>query len=975
MAQESRGTGRPPGAQRGLLGRVANSVDLRLLGSFQVVDGAGTVLEIPGARPRALLALLSLHSPDVVSTDRILEELWGREDVKNPEAALHVAVSRLRGVLGEGVVETVPGGYRLDIPATNSDAARFRRHTQRGRQFYTLGHPGKAAESFRQALAQWRGDPLVGLRKFEFAEQAARQLEEERLSTVEALMDAELAAGEHELVIGELSGLVEAFPLRERLWGQLMLSLYRSGRQAEALRTFTRVKEILGEELGIEPSRELTDLEERILLHDPTLDEHLETTAEEWAAQPELLSFASGEVIVTEGAPANTVYWIEDGQVEVVREDDEGEHVLTTLGPGRYFGELASLLATGRTASVRAATPVTVSLHSVDSFRSRLGAERAKEASEPTSPEAVRELIDRAQYLHAYDLAARLIESGSSGPEIRWLAVLALARSGATSQARRRFEQYGLASIDPGSVPPRLAEDIAALAARLDKDMAFSTTGDDRQAWAQRSATRYQAAFDRMKASYLAVNAATMWLVAGHRDKAKAAAQSALDELGPADKLSSQDRYWHAATEAEAALVLGDTTRAAEAIVRAARVSEGQHAQRAITRHQLNIVCGLLDFDPAISDPIANPAVVHFCGHRILPEGSSGRFSPEEEPGVAQELKETFERLGVGVGYGSLAAGADILAAEALLERGAELHVVLPFPRDEFIRTSVAPAGPEWVNRFERCLAGADRVVTAVNSEYLDDPVLFDFCSQIAMGNTLMRARFLETTAHQVAVWDGIPTGGSAGTAVDIAHWQATGRPSTVISVGTDPQPKGTPPAKPVRRIRGIVFADFAGFSTLSDAQLVTFQDLVMGGLASAMEPYQPQLLSGRTWGDGLYLVFDDVASAAECALAVQDTIGALDFEGMGLHGLRGIRIAAHATPVFDGWDPIAGTRLFYGSGVTQTARIEPRTPEGEIYTTQPFAALATLRADRSFDTQYVGTMPTAKNYGEFPLFALRRRT
>jgi hypothetical protein len=243
------------------------------------------------------------------------------------------------------------------------------------------------------------------------------------------------------------------------------------------------------------------------------------------------------------------------------------------------------------------------------------------------------------------------------------------------------------------------------------------------------------------------------------------------------------------------------------------------------------------------------------------------------------------------------------------------------------------------------------------------------------MGTTLMRASFLEADSCQVAVWDGVPTGGTAGTAVDIAHWRGTGRPSTVISVGADTQPPESPPAKPLRRIRGIVFADFAGFSTLSDAQLITFQDLVMGGLATAIEPFQPQLLSGRTWGDGLYLVFEDVAAAAECALALQEMIGAMDFEEMGLAGIRGIRVAAHATPVFDGWDPIAGTRLFYGSGVTQTARIEPRTPEGEIYTTQPFAALAILRGDRTFDTQYVGTLPTAKDYGDFPLFALRRRT
>ncbi len=966
---------RRSGAQRGLLGRVGTSVDLRLLGPFQVVDGAGDALEIPGARPRALLALLALHTPDMVTSDKILEELWGNEDVKNPEAALHVAVSRLRGVLGEDVVETIPGGYRLDIPAANSDAARFQRHTQRGRQFFTLGHPGKAAEGFRQALAQWRGDALADLRKFEFAEQAARQLEEERLTTVEALMDAELAAGEHDLVIGELSGLVEAFPLRERLWGQLMLALYRSGRQSEALRTFTRVKEILGTELGIEPSRELVDLEERILLHDPTLDDRVDSPPEEWVEEPELLSFAAGEAIVTEGAPADTVYWIEEGQVEVVRNDEDGVTVLTTLGPGRYFGELASLLATGRTASVQAVTPTTVSLHSVHSFRSRLGAERAREAPEASTPEAVKDLIERTQHLQAYDLAARMIESGSAEPEIRYLAVLALARSGATTQARRRFEQFGLGSIDPGSVSPRLAFEIAGLAARLDKDMAMASEGEERQRWAERSASRYQAGFERMGESYLAVNAATMWLVAGDQQQAQLAAQAALDALGDGDALTPQDQYWHAATEAEAALVLGDTERAADAIERAGKASEVRYSQRATTRHQLMIVCDLLDIDPVITAPIANPTVVHFCGHRILPDGSTGRFSPEEEPHVAKELAETFEELGVGVGYGSLAAGADILAAEALLDRDAELNVVLPFDRDEFIRTSVAPAGADWVRRFERLLAQADSVETAVSGEYLDDPILFDFCSQIAMGSTLMRAGYLEADAHQVAVWDGMPTGASAGTAVDIAHWRGTGRPSTVISVAADSEPPKGPPSKPLRRIRGIVFADFAGFSTLSDAQLVTFQDVVMGGLATAIEPFQPQLLSGRTWGDGLHLVFEDIGAAAECALELQEVIGAMDFEEMGLAGIRGIRVAAHATPVFDGWDPIAGTRLFYGSGVTQTARIEPRTPEGEIYTTQPFAALAILTGDRSYDTQYVGTLPTAKDYGEFPLFALRRRT
>jgi hypothetical protein len=241
------------------------------------------------------------------------------------------------------------------------------------------------------------------------------------------------------------------------------------------------------------------------------------------------------------------------------------------------------------------------------------------------------------------------------------------------------------------------------------------------------------------------------------------------------------------------------------------------------------------------------------------------------------------------------------------------------------------------------------------------------------MGDALIRARLLETDAHQVAVWDGIATNGSAGTAVDVSRWRDGGRASTIIGVEPDSTAKHAGPEPTVRQIRGIVFGDFAGFSTLSDAQLIIFQDHVMVGLAKAIDPFQSNVLSGRTWGDGIYLVFDDIGAAASCALAVLDAVDAMDFERLGLPTLRGMRVAAHATPVFDSVDPISHSRLFYGAGVTQTARIEPRTPEGEIYTTHPFAALAVLCGDDSLHTQYVGTLPTAKGYGSLPLYALRR--
>lgn len=950
-------------------------MDVRLLGPLRVLDAGGATIEIPGSRPRALIALLALEAPHVVSTDRIIDSLWG-QDHPPSKAALHVAVSRVRSALGEGAVETHPGGYRLGVPSANLDIDRFRRHTKRGRQLLTLGHPGPAAEAFRQALAQWQGELLVDLRSLEFVERAARELEEERINSVEALMEAELGSGNHELVIGELSGLVSRFPYRERLWGQLMLALYRSGRQAEALRTFRQMKESLADELGIDPSKTIIDLEERILLHDPALDEFVDAgPAGDWPTSAELVSFSPGAVIVAEGDPAGNVYWIEQGRVEIYKTtSDGGTAVLAELGPGRYFGELASLLGTGRTASARAATPVTVSLHSVESFRVRLGAERAKDQADPVPTDAVRDLIRDGQYLHAYDVAVSALERGVGDPEMRFLAVLALARSGATDQARRRYDTLGLGAITPESVPLRLAQDLVGLAARLDKDMALRASGESRARWSQRSAEGYQGAFERHGSSFLAVNAATMWLVAGDSGRAEHMAKEALAALEEPATRAGQDRYWEAASEAEAALVLGDATRAADALGRAGRATAGDHASRATTLRQLRMICDLVGIDQAILQPILNPAVVHFCGHRIAPEGAQGRFTVADEPRIEEELRKTFTALGAGFGFGSLAAGADILAAEALLELGARVHVLLPFDREEFVRTSVAPAGDRWVRRFERCLAEAHSVETVTAGEYLDDPVLFDFCARLAMGDAIMRADFLETEAHQVAVWDGVDSGGPAGTSTDVITWASTGRPATMIPVDSAHRPGSGEAAEPVRQIRGIIVADFAGFSTLTDGQVLTFHAEVMGALARAMDPFKPELLSSRTWGDGVNLVLRDVAAAAECALALQAATQQLDFAALGLPAVRGIRIAAHAAPVFDGWDAIAGGRAFFGAGFTQTARIEPRTPEGEIYTTHPFAALAMLVSDRGYDTQYVGTLPTAKGYGTMPLYALRRR-
>ncbi len=950
--------------------RVPGAVDIGVLGSLQVLGDSGDPVELPGGKPRALLALLALRAPDAVPNDEIVDAVWGDDPPADPDASLHVTVSRVRKALGDEVVATAPGGYRLDLPVTNSDLERFRLHCRRGRQLATLGHHGRAAESYRHALSQWRGPVLADLRSYDFTERAAMSLEEERLSTVEALIDAEIESGGHDLVVGELAGLVEAFPLRERFWRQFMLALYRSGRQAEALRAYQSLREILGGELGVEPDPDTSALEERILLHDPALA-HL---AEEPVQRPTDVAFASfsaGDVIVEEGEAADTIYWIESGRVEILRAGDDGrQEVFAELGAGRYFGELASLLGTGRTATIRAAEPTTVSIHDAVGFRGRLGSERTRQEMKEDRIDAIHDSIRRGEYLAAFDSAIAAIDNGSTDSEVRYLAVQAAAKAGSTVQARRLFDQYSLGRVAAESLSPRLAVDIPALAARLDKDMALLGDEDSTE-WARRSAEGYGAIFEKTGEPYVGGNAATMWLLAGDTDQAHKVASETLVALEVAPAPTGEGIYWHGVTEAEAALVVGNETRAAEALSRAAGAKADNYAARATTLHQLGIVCDLVGIDREVLGPIRNPGVVHYAGHLILPTGEEGRFPAGLESTVREQLDEAFEELNVGFGFGSLAAGADILAAEALLDRGAELHVVLPFGRDEFVRASVLPAGESWVGRFERCLASARRVVTAVRSEYLDDPTLFEFCGRIAMGDAIRRARHLAAPVKQVVVWDGVETGATAGTSADVAHWRASGRSSRVI--GLPPGDPG-PAMEPKRKVKAVLFADFAGFSRLTDAEVFRFQEEVMGQLAGVLGEHREDISSARTWGDGLYLVIDDVPAAAQVALALQEAVSEMDFARMGLEGIRGLRVAAHATPVFEGWDPIAEVPLVFGSGVTETARIEPKTPQGEIFVTHPFASLSVLSDDRSFDCQYVGTLPTAKSYGDLPLYSLRRR-
>ena len=242
-------------------------MEFRILGPLEVCDGDHS-LPLGGAKQRALLAVLILNANRVVSVERLLDALWAERPPASGAKALHVYVSQLRKLFTEDRVVTQPPGYLLRVEPGELDESRF----EALREQAGSAAPRAAADLLRDALSLWRGAPLADFTYDDFAQADIGRLVELHLSTIEQRIDADIELGRHLELVGELEGLVAAHPLRERLRRQLMLVLYRSGRQAEALDAYRSARSALVEELGIEPGRELRELERAILRQDPTLD-------------------------------------------------------------------------------------------------------------------------------------------------------------------------------------------------------------------------------------------------------------------------------------------------------------------------------------------------------------------------------------------------------------------------------------------------------------------------------------------------------------------------------------------------------------------------------------------------------------------------------------------------------------------------------------------------------------------------------
>lgn len=590
--------------------------------------------------------------------------------------------------------------------------------------------------------------------------------------------------------------------------------------------------------------------------------------------------------------------------------------------------------------------------------------------------EAIRVAMLAAQktgdHLKEHDLAQAGLRLSPHDEFFQYCAVLSLSRCNAKQRALDAFYKFRLHESRNEYVralEPRMLKDLAFLDVDITRPKPFEGLGVERFYTA---AVTYHKAYNHFGGHYSAINAATLYMLSGSASSSRALAERAI-ELALQD---SGPRFFPLATLSEAYLLLDKPVQAGEAIREAASFNQNNLLTRARMNRQLRLVCCYMGIDPKIVDPMLPETVLHYCGHMF---DSHRPLDQAGEADVRQRIDQVLADNHCVIAYGSLAAGSDILFAERVLAQGGELNVWLPFAVDAFCDISVRPAGEQWVERFHRCLEQANLVSFATESDFLGEDGLFKYCAEIAMGMAVMRAASLQAKVMQVAIWDRVVSDQQSSTYSNIARWQSLGHRSEIID-----SPVRLPQAvvrafcqqHPTlrREPHAILFSDVRGFSKLGDSGVVWFFNELHPVLAAVIDRYRDDIQFVDTWGDAIYLVARKASTVAHIAAELNDAMSGVDQSHLALDEPLMLRIGLHYGPVYKLRDHLAQTVTYASTDVTKTARIEPVTPPGEIFGTEPLVAMLELEGEHWARYRYAGTIQSAKGYGAFRMFHIHPR-
>jgi hypothetical protein len=586
--------------------------------------------------------------------------------------------------------------------------------------------------------------------------------------------------------------------------------------------------------------------------------------------------------------------------------------------------------------------------------------------------------LERGEPLAAYNEAQAGLASSPDHPRLRQLQALALARSGDTERANAMLQELAREGVED-------AETLGMLA-RTHKDLALDGNGaaidrihlDAAFALYRRAYENAVASGDTGGATYAGINAATLALVRGDLGEARAIAASVRKIC---DGESTDTDYWREATLGEAALILGEYQACAAHYSKAAAMAAHRLGDKASTRRQSRVLLRHLpDAPPDVAKALAIAPIVAFTGHMIdRPNRVTPRFPASLEIPVRAELRSRLAAIAPAAVYASAACGADLLCLEIARELGAETHIVLPFPAEEFRRVSVDFAGALWSDRFEREIAAASSVTVTSDHYASGSAATFEYANLILTGAARLRAQQLDTSLKAVALSDAGAAPIRGGTAWTLAQWKRAGIDTDRVALESLRAPGASGADAPVTQsqarvrheLRAMLFADAVGYSKLGEDQIPNYIEGFLGAVGklarSTPHPYEHVEVAG----DGLYMVFGTVEDAGRFALQLSELANSFDRSAWSLPPQFNLRIALHCGPVHCARDPITGGPLYTGPHTSRTARIEPITPPGQVYASSAFAAVA-MALGANFALSYVGRMPLAKSYGTLGLYHLR---
>lgn len=599
-------------------------------------------------------------------------------------------------------------------------------------------------------------------------------------------------------------------------------------------------------------------------------------------------------------------------------------------------------------------------------------------------------LLERGEPLIAYDVISVGFEYWPGNRRLNQLMGLALAESGATEKAKETLARiYKKGTLDGETI---------GILARTYKDV-WAKSNDFNQL--KEAHNLYKRGYNQARLSrgkkrldnllYTGINASSTALLMGRDRLAKTLAKEVREIC--IKKLKNGDDYWALSTLGEASLILRDWEVSEEWYCRAADIAKGNYRNLNSTRRQASILLEHLRDNVHRFDHCFNiPNVIVFSGHMIDQPGRHlPRFPQYLENEVRVKISDMLCKLNAGFGFSSAACGSDIIFLEEMLRRKAEINIVLPFPPEIFLKTSVdiIPRS-NWGERFRRVLKRAVRVINTSEHSVSGAELAYHYSNLTMDGMAILKAGTLDTGLRQLAVWDRLAGDGVGGVVTMMKHWCSRSLNPEVIDLNKVIKKKSTiktstrATGKPVKRnelsgntnlsgfsqkIVGLFYADVVRFSKLKEEDFPAYIEHFMGEVADLISTSFHKPLSKNVWGDAFFLTFPSVKDAGNYAINLSERISNINWERKGLPKEINLRISLHSGPAYYFKDPILRKNNYIGEHINRVARIEVITPPGQIYASQEFAALSAAQRVKNYECCYVGQILLPKDAGTFPLY------